>query len=380
MTERVPAEVFPPGEFLQDELDKRGWSQVEFAEIIERSPNVVSEIIKGKRGITPESAREIAAALGTSPHYWLNLEAAYRLGTEAAPLRIKQSALLRTRFPMTREMVKRGWIKASDNPEELEANVLRFFRIADAESPRQLAHAAKRNDYAGDLTAQQEAWLYRVRELAERMPLTVKYSESKLRRSLDALHALTIAPEEARHVPRLLAECGVRFVIVEPLPASKIDGVCLWLKNEPVIGMTLRHNRIDNFWFVLRHECEHVLNGDGKNAPILDSDVDAESTDANVEIAGQEARANAAAQNFCVPVERLESFVRRKKPMISKKDVLFLAHELQVHPGIVAGQVRRRLRRWDLFSAMLVRVRDVVTPSAMTDGYGYAFPVPLTDG
>ncbi|MFX8692489.1 hypothetical protein ABTM44_18400, partial [Acinetobacter baumannii] len=72
------------------------------------------------------------------------------------------------------------------------------------------------------------------------------------------------APEETRNVPRLLQEAGVRFVIVEGLPGSKIDGVCFWLDDKsPVIGMSLRFDRIDNFWFVLRHECAHVLHGHG---------------------------------------------------------------------------------------------------------------------
>ena len=43
MSERIPAEVFPPGEFLADELEARGWTQVEFAEIIRRPPEVVNE-------------------------------------------------------------------------------------------------------------------------------------------------------------------------------------------------------------------------------------------------------------------------------------------------------------------------------------------------
>ena len=56
MTERIPAELFPPGEFLADELKERGWTQVEFAEIIQRPTKLVNEIIAGKKSITPETA------------------------------------------------------------------------------------------------------------------------------------------------------------------------------------------------------------------------------------------------------------------------------------------------------------------------------------
>ena len=58
MTERIPAEVFPPGEFLADELEARSWTQVEFAELIRRPTKLVNEIIAGKKVITPETARE----------------------------------------------------------------------------------------------------------------------------------------------------------------------------------------------------------------------------------------------------------------------------------------------------------------------------------
>ena len=57
MTTQRPAEVFPPGEFLRDELEERGWSQSDLAEIIGRSTSVVNGIILGKRAITPETAK-----------------------------------------------------------------------------------------------------------------------------------------------------------------------------------------------------------------------------------------------------------------------------------------------------------------------------------
>ena len=74
MTERVPAEVFLPGEFLRDELDARRWTEAEFAEILGRPVRLVNEILTGKRRITSQVAQEIAAVLGTTPEFWLTLE------------------------------------------------------------------------------------------------------------------------------------------------------------------------------------------------------------------------------------------------------------------------------------------------------------------
>jgi HTH-type transcriptional regulator/antitoxin HigA len=74
-----PAEAFPVGEHLLEELDDRGWTQAEFAEILGRPPQVISEIVSGRKEITRESAAQIAAALGTSPQFWLNLQDQYHL-------------------------------------------------------------------------------------------------------------------------------------------------------------------------------------------------------------------------------------------------------------------------------------------------------------
>jgi len=87
-----PAEVFPPGEFIRDELEARGWTQAKFAKIIGRPLQNVNEVINGKRRITPETAVLIAAAFGTSPDVWLNLENAYRLSKLPAPREVIQRA------------------------------------------------------------------------------------------------------------------------------------------------------------------------------------------------------------------------------------------------------------------------------------------------
>src|SRR3546814_12058451 len=93
------------------------------------------------------------------------------------------------------------------------------------------------------------------------------YSPDKLRALLPKLRSLMIDPESVASVPALLAECGVRFVIVEVLPNAKISGVCTWVDDEtPVIGMSTLYDRLHNSWFVLRHELEHLLQGHVKSA------------------------------------------------------------------------------------------------------------------
>ena len=169
MSERVPTEGFPPGEYLKDELEERGWTQEEFAGIIGRPAAVVNLIISGKRGISPETASEIGAALGTSAMYWMNLESAYRLWRAGPPpARISREANIRSRFPV-RDMIKRGWVQNSESPEVLEQRVFRFFGISSLDETPTLAHAAKKTGYPDDISGTQSAWLFRVKQIASAM-------------------------------------------------------------------------------------------------------------------------------------------------------------------------------------------------------------------
>jgi HTH-type transcriptional regulator/antitoxin HigA len=371
MTERIPAEVFPPGEFLADELEARGWTQVEFAEIIQRPTKLVNEIVAGKKSITPETARGFAAALGTSPQYWLNLETAYQLWRTAPSPNadiITRTAKLRERFPV-HEIIKRGWIEPSDNPEVTERRVLDFYGITNNDEEPQIAHAARRNRQE-NLSPYQEAWLFRVRQLAMAIRAP-KYSERRLRDTVVILETLLTEPEEIRHVPGLLAECGVRLIIVEPIPNSRIDGVCFWINDgkSPVLGLTLKWDFIDRFWFNLRHEIEHALRGDGKTQVVIDDFEGGFDTKDEAEIA-----ANAAAAEFCVPQASLNDFILRHDPMFSTTNFIGFSRLMKRHPGIVAGQLQNKIGRPELFKKFQARVRDIIADTALTDGYGKELP------
>ncbi|SAL85729.1 XRE family plasmid maintenance system antidote protein [Caballeronia choica] len=366
MNPRIPAEVFPPGEFLREELEAREWSQQELADILDRPPRLISEVIAGKRAITPETARGLSEAFGTSAEYWMNLESQYQL-SKVRPTgdHVARKARLYSKFPV-REMLRRGWVQASENLEVVEQRFCDFFNIANLDVEPTLSHAAKKTHATIDATPLQLAWLFRVKSMASQQKLP-PYSKDKLNQALEKLKVLMVAPEESRHVPRIMAEAGVRLVFVEPISGSMLDGACFWLPDDrPVIGMTLRFDRIDNFWFVLRHEIEHVLNGDGKDTAVIDSNV-GEAKDGLPE---SEVKANEAGANFCVPTAQLENFVARVQPYFSEQRVLNFAQRMNVHPGIVVGQLQRKLGRHDFLRKHQVRIRANVIPSADADGWG----------
>lgn len=365
MNDRTPAEVFSPGEILKEELDQRGWSQQELADILDRPPRLISEIVGGKRAITPETAVGLSKALGSSAEYWMNLESQYQLSrvkieTDA----VSRRAQLYATFPV-RELLRKGWVAASDDLSVLEKRFCEFFRIPDIHSKPSLAHAPKKTAAGSEPTVEQIAWLSRVHALAGDTQLP-RYSEKKLTACIETLKPLRSAPEFVSKVPTLLAEAGVQLICVEPIAGSKIDGACSWLGAKPVVGMTLRFDRIDNFWFVLRHELEHVLRGDGKEEVVLDTEIGEHAERQSK----AEAAANAAAAEFCAPQRALDTFVDQVAPYFSEEKVLAFAQGFGLHPGLVVGQLHRRLNRHDFLRKHQVKIRDTVLETALSDGWG----------
>jgi len=225
-------------------------------------------------------------------------------------------------------------------------------------------------------SSEQIAWLYRVRQIAVSTMVTGVFSEVGARVALKKLDGLLASPHEVRQVPGILSDCGIRFVIVEGLKGSRIDGVCFWLDDRsPVIGMTLRYDRLDNFWFVLRHELEHVIRRHGREAIAIDVDLEGRKAGVGPEVPEQERIANAAAAAFCVPQDKLQMFMVRKDPFYSDRDVRAFARMLDIHPGLIVGQIQWRTERYNLLRKHLAQIRAHITPDAFVDGWGDVFPV-----
>jgi HTH-type transcriptional regulator/antitoxin HigA len=369
MANRVPAEVFAPGEFIEEELEARGWTQIELAEVMGRPARLISELVSGKRAITPETAKGLGAAFGTGPAYWMNLERDYQLSRAVHDDEsVERRSKLYAKAPI-KEMVNRRWIEPSTNIDVLEKRVKDFLQIADLDSEPWLAHAARKGGAYLEVTSDQWAWLFRVKQLAKAIRVS-KYSQRDLIDALEKLEGMLLTPGEIRNVPGVLASCGVRFIVVEKLSHAEIDGACFWLdKHSPVIGMTIRKDRIDNFWFVLRHEIEHVLNGHGQDNEVLDN-LDGENAGTGDSLPAEERIANTAASDFCTPSARLEKFLARKHPFYYERDVLEFAKTVNRHPGLVVGQMQFRLKNYTYLAKHLARIRSSVLSSGIFDGWG----------
>jgi HTH-type transcriptional regulator/antitoxin HigA len=361
--------IMHPGFYIKEEMETRGWMQRDLAFILDIPEQGLNTILSGKRGISPDMAKALGKAFDVPAEFFANLQQAFDLAHAKEPSpEVEFLGKVHTNYPV-REMIKRGWLEKTDIVM-LEEQLARFFDVSSVADVPYMPHAAKkRSSYEErDVPPPQLAWLFRVRQIAKAISVP-QYSEKALRSAIDHMERLMLEPEGAREVPRLLAESGVKYIVVEKLPNAKIDGVCFWLNDTPVVGMSMQRDTIDNFWFVLRHELEHVLRGHGREAEMIDIDV--------LDVVGaEEALANDAAREFSVTA-KFESFLIRKRPFYYERDVIAFSRIANRHPGIIVGQMQRRLENYSYLSRHLAKVRQFVLPGAIADGWGQVLPISL---
>lgn len=354
------------GQLLTAALDKRGWTKRVLAAAVGIEPTALGRILNDKKVLDAPLAIAFSEVFGIPAERLLTVQQEYelakaRLTISPDPARVRRAQLL-GELPIS-EMISRGWIRPVDMRDmaAVEAELTAFFG-RDVTAPR----AAKKTDSASPPTKIQEAWQRVVERIAETIPAP-RYSPSTVREAIEKLQTLRRSVEGVSRVGEILTEAGVRFVVVESPTGAKIDGVCFWLNDmSPVIGMTLRHDRLDNFWFVLRHEIEHVLRGHGRRQAMFDIDIEAE----RAQVREEEQVADAAAADFCVPSDQMATFMAKKAPYFIERDIVGFAGMLKLHPALVVGQIQHRTRRYDRFRKFLPRVREFLLGKVATDGWG----------
>lgn len=334
-----PAEVFPPGDLLREELAERRINQADFAAIVDRPVQAVNEILAGKKAITPEMAHLIAEALGTSPEFWMNLESRYRLwrARKTAVEDVSRRARLYEKAPV-KELLRRRWLTGGNDLTRLEDAVCRLLEIPSLEEDPVWRPYLRRSLSRPANEAALLCWVARGRQLA-RKAKAGRFSAQKLEAAVPNLVELSAAGNETQLL-QVLLDLGVRSVLVPHLTGTHVDGAATWLSpTEPVVLLSLRYKRVDNFWFTLLHELAHLLrHKDHGEASFVDEwlgDVSPEGDDHSQAL---EREANELANSWLIPADRLSSWFRSRHHY-SKADIESFASELGVHPGIVVGRL-----------------------------------------
>ncbi len=302
------------------------------------SRSKVSEILSRKRPLTISMIRALHSGLGI-PASVLIQEQDEELDWE--------------RFPV-KQMLDWGWITAPAHPGPISAeDILRpLFAAVGSLEPQTILYRSSSHVRSGRAMDEYalKAWLARILTLASKKPLSVKYKPGTLNLEfLRRIAQLSTSDTAPLTVGDFLREYGIQIVVERHLPRIYLDGAAIMIsKPKPVIGLTLRYDRIDNFWFTLMHELAHLALHLENESDVFYDDLDIEAEDDP-----REREANQLAGEALIPQEAcIRSPASRLRSPVAAED---LARQLQIHPAIVAGRMQHEFKAYQLLGNLVGR-------------------------
>jgi HTH-type transcriptional regulator / antitoxin HigA len=304
----------------------------------------VSEVLSGRRQITMTMARALHEHLGIPSDVLLK-------GSSVGGN--QESEIDWAKFPIT-EMVKRKWLPKRPRVAQHAEEIMRGLMNRAGRTSLVVEAMYRKNDHVranakADPFAL-NAWCLQLLALASEAKLAKEYKPGTVTPDfLSQVAKLSWSENGPLLAKELLEKNGIHLVILEHLPKTHLDGAALKLADgTPVIGLTLRYDRIDNFWFCLLHELAHV----GRH---FENAVDVGFVDdltlrenAGVSRDIREEEADQWAEEACIPRSIWDNSDVRFHPTAT--GVINLAGALQIHPAIVAGRVRHQFRNYRLLS------------------------------
>ncbi|MHC1479621.1 ImmA/IrrE family metallo-endopeptidase [Frateuria aurantia] len=337
---KYPVESPDPIDAILFRMGEKGLKQADLIPYFGTSSRV-SEVLRRKRPLTVQMIRALSIGLG--------LSADTLIGLSVADNSKKTNDVDWSKFP-AKEMAKRGWLESfSKNAKLAVEDIVKGF-ISDA--GLHFGAASFRRTIAGEAqspTTQYAlyAWLARVIQTSrDKKAKLGHFDENTLNAGfLKELAQLSWSGRGPLLAVEYLEKHGIAVVIEPHLKGTQLDGAALKdADGTPIVGLTLRHDRLDNFWFTLLHEVAHLWKHVSDQDAFLD-DLDASSEDR------REAEANRLAREAFIPRliwKRSDAFIAPGKESIDR-----LSRELKIHPAIIAGRLRKETGNYHLFSDLV---------------------------
>ena len=346
-TEFPFSSVSEVGEHLIGCRVARSWTQRQLADVLGLKEQQIQRYEKDRYStISLARLNAVAEALGVKIAGTLNTER-----EDAEPKVAFADAIDPALYPLA-EMNARGWLSGKLNLRQASEGqrkeaLSNFFARVDLREPARALHKKTGGRRSPESQAALLAWQARILWLADqRKGLARPYNKMDAS-ALRDLVMLSRRPDGPQAAVEFLLNRGV-IVVVEPsLPKTKLDGAAMILDGRyAVIGITARHDRLDNFWFVLLHELGHIFLHWG---PLLRQGfVDEELEKADD---GLEREANDFARNAIVPDEAWNgSFVRYSNSTDVLKE---FAAKWSVHEALIAGRIRFERNDYRAFSDLV---------------------------
>jgi HTH-type transcriptional regulator/antitoxin HigA len=334
-----------PGEILQDELQSRGIKQNEFALLTGIPQTQLNEIIKGKRGMNADAALVIGKALEMDAKIWLNLQNDYEL--DLAKINEKNANRLAavTQWQMVKAYIPENFFKKqgvlSGNPI---SDIPKVKEIYEIKSFEQLAEVYSKTTYArfrkSDKLSIDKINLVGWVKLVSYKGSEMKVQSFDARKQSDLINDLRPIffknKKAVEKTAETLEKYGIKLIIQKNPEKCAVDGISFWSKGNPAIGLTLRHNRIDNFAFTIMHELGHIFLHLVNNKAMEFIDLEKDDTP-EYKKSKEEKEADEFSRNSLIDKNLWQSFFD-DHPFFNEKDVVSFSNKLKIHPAIVLGR------------------------------------------
>lgn len=339
--EHYPIEYPDPVSAIKFRMQQQGLTQKDLEPYIGSQPKV-SAVLNGKRELSKEMIRKLHAGLGIP----------YEVLLQKPGASLEEQKYFPADFPF-KEMVANGYFpgftqlrQARTLAEDLLENLFAVFKAQPA-SPIYCKSTERAIDENALL-----AWQARILNLLLEQELPQFHLENLDEGFFDDLLRFSTYEKGLQLVREHLNKAGIHFVILKHLPHTYLDGASFMAQSgHPVVALTLRLDRLDNFWFTLFHELGHVMLHVAKNPEIAffdDTEGDGQSNGSPYEL-----EANQFARDWMVPEEIWQEKIQPQLYAMAEHDVLQVSQALKIHPAFLAGRIRYERQDYLIFSDLI---------------------------
>ena len=340
-----PDYAVSPGETLKEVMESLNMAQKELAIRTGLTVQSLNRIFKGEQPISYETANKLELATGVPARMWNNLEAHYREQLAKAKERKQlETDLDWLKTIPTQELIQRKAIEPQKDDVLLLRETLKFFGLSSVSAWKDIwanpAVAARRSRCFETCPGPASAWM-RLGEIQAHQIDCQPFDKISFIQALKKIRLLTVKDPE-KFIPETIQLCagsGVALALVREMKKVPWHGATKWLAaSKAMILLNLRGKMEDQFWFSFFHEAGHVLYDSKKDLYINDGTVDDP----------REHDANEFAANILIPRDIDPEIASLK----TKEDVIRLANELKISPGIVAGRFQHLTQKWSYFNGL----------------------------
>ena len=349
---KVSPVILDPVEAIRFRMDQQKLAPKDLVPLL-GSISKVSEILARKRQLSLAMIRALHKGLGIPAEVLISASAESNLDISVQP------QYNFSKFPLL-EMLERGCFVdykggAKRIKDYAEEEVRKFMRgVLTQKTPAALLRAPlhqnssrKMDEYALIV------WRICVLKKARAQKISAKYREGFLTedwlRDVVKLSRFDSGPQLAQEY---LADAGIALVIEPHFKRTYLDGAAMLDDGKPVVALTLRHDRIDNFWFALLHELVHVQKHLSATHMFIADDLEDKTRSGR-----EENDADSGARELLIPAAEWKKAKVRTTHALG--DALALANRLRIHPAIVAGRVRYETANWRLLSTLVGAAGEV---------------------